>query len=138
MLVSSLNISQSFNYTPYLFYKKRFNSEINSFCIWTPETVSPPETDSMQHVKYIICLKDPARDLVGHFYHFCKLTSDLENRISFFDTLIEVSQFFNFFIKFIFFYFIIEIFWTGNECNIRPGKHESRSLNMCLHIRRKK
>jgi hypothetical protein len=27
--------SQSFNYTPYLFYKKRFKSEINSFCIWT-------------------------------------------------------------------------------------------------------
>jgi hypothetical protein len=26
---------QSFNYTPYFFYKKRFKSEINSFCIWT-------------------------------------------------------------------------------------------------------
>jgi len=35
MLVSSFNLSQSFNYTPYLFYKKRFKSEINSFCIWT-------------------------------------------------------------------------------------------------------
>jgi hypothetical protein len=35
MLVSSFNISQSFNYTPYLFYKKLFKSEINSFCIWT-------------------------------------------------------------------------------------------------------
>ncbi len=38
MLVSSFNLSQSFNYTPYLFYKKRFKSEINSFCIWTPHT----------------------------------------------------------------------------------------------------
>ncbi len=35
MLVSSFNLSQSFNYTSYLFYKKRFKSEINSFCIWT-------------------------------------------------------------------------------------------------------
>ncbi len=30
MLVSSFNISQSVNYTPYLFYKKRFKSEILS------------------------------------------------------------------------------------------------------------
>jgi hypothetical protein len=35
MLVSSFNLSQSFSYTPYLFYKKPFKSEINSFCIWT-------------------------------------------------------------------------------------------------------
>jgi hypothetical protein len=36
MLVSSFNLSQSFNYTPYLFfYKIRFKSEINYFCIWT-------------------------------------------------------------------------------------------------------
>jgi hypothetical protein len=35
MLVSSFNLSQSFNYTPYLFSKKWFKSEINSFCIWT-------------------------------------------------------------------------------------------------------
>jgi hypothetical protein len=35
MLVSSFNLSQSFNYTPYLFYKKRLKSEINCFCIWT-------------------------------------------------------------------------------------------------------
>ncbi len=35
MLVSSFNLLKSFNYTPYLFYKKRFKSEINSFCIWT-------------------------------------------------------------------------------------------------------
>ncbi len=34
MLVSSFNLLQSFNYTPYLFYKKLFKSEINSFCIW--------------------------------------------------------------------------------------------------------
>ncbi len=32
MLFSSFNLSQSFNYTPFLFYKKRFKSEINSFC----------------------------------------------------------------------------------------------------------
>jgi hypothetical protein len=32
MLVSSFNLSQSFNYTPYLFYKKRSKSEIISFC----------------------------------------------------------------------------------------------------------
>jgi hypothetical protein len=36
MLVSSFNLSQSFNYTPYLFYKKnRFKTEIISFCIRT-------------------------------------------------------------------------------------------------------
>jgi hypothetical protein len=35
MLVSSFNLSQSFNYTLYLFHKKRFKSEINSFCIGT-------------------------------------------------------------------------------------------------------
>jgi hypothetical protein len=35
MLVGSFNLSQSFNYMPYLFYKKWFKSEINSFCIWT-------------------------------------------------------------------------------------------------------
>jgi hypothetical protein len=35
MSVSSFNLSQSFNYTPYLFYKKWFKSEINFFCIWT-------------------------------------------------------------------------------------------------------
>ncbi len=34
MLVSSFNLSQSFNDTPYLFYIKRSKSEINSFCIW--------------------------------------------------------------------------------------------------------
>ncbi len=35
MLISSFDLSQSFNYTPYLIYKKRFKSEINSFCLWT-------------------------------------------------------------------------------------------------------
>ncbi len=35
-MVTSFNLTQSFNYTPYLIYKKRFKSEINSFCIWTP------------------------------------------------------------------------------------------------------
>ncbi len=35
MLVSSFNLSQSFNYTPYLFYKNQFKSEINSFYKWT-------------------------------------------------------------------------------------------------------
>jgi hypothetical protein len=35
MLVTSFNLLQSFNYTPYPFYKKMFKSEINSFCIWT-------------------------------------------------------------------------------------------------------
>jgi hypothetical protein len=39
MLVSSFNFLQSFNYTPYLFYKKRFKSEINSFCIWTRKRI---------------------------------------------------------------------------------------------------
>jgi hypothetical protein len=33
MLVSSFNLSQSFNYAPYLFCEKRFKSEINCFCI---------------------------------------------------------------------------------------------------------
>ncbi len=35
MLVCSFNLSQSFNYAPYLFYAKQFKSEISSFCIWT-------------------------------------------------------------------------------------------------------
>jgi hypothetical protein len=35
MLVSSFNLSQSFNYAPYVFCKKRFKSEINCFCIRT-------------------------------------------------------------------------------------------------------
>jgi hypothetical protein len=39
MLVRSFNLSQSFNYTSYLFNKKRFKSEINSFCIWTLKRV---------------------------------------------------------------------------------------------------
>jgi hypothetical protein len=34
-LVSRFNVLKSFNYTPNLFYKKLFKSEINSFCIWT-------------------------------------------------------------------------------------------------------
>ncbi len=33
MLVSSFNLSQSFNQAPYLFCKRRFKSEINCFCI---------------------------------------------------------------------------------------------------------
>ncbi len=32
MLVGSFNLSQSFNYAPYLFCKKQFKSEINCFC----------------------------------------------------------------------------------------------------------
>jgi hypothetical protein len=35
MLVSSFNLSQSFNYVPYLFCKTQFKSEINCFCIWS-------------------------------------------------------------------------------------------------------
>ena len=35
MLVNSFNLSQSFNYAQYLFYKKRFKTEINCFCIRT-------------------------------------------------------------------------------------------------------
>ncbi len=35
MLVSNFNLSQSLNYTPYLFYIKQFKSEINSYCKWT-------------------------------------------------------------------------------------------------------
>jgi hypothetical protein len=38
MLVSSFILSQSFNYAPYLFCKKRFKSEINCFCIRTQGT----------------------------------------------------------------------------------------------------
>jgi hypothetical protein len=34
LLVSRFNLLQSFNYTPYLFYKKQFKSKISSFCIW--------------------------------------------------------------------------------------------------------
>ncbi len=37
MLVSSFNLSQSFNYAPYLFCKKRFKSEIICFCIRTQQ-----------------------------------------------------------------------------------------------------
>ncbi len=38
MLGSSFNLSQSFNYAPYLFCKKRFKAEINCFCIRTQES----------------------------------------------------------------------------------------------------
>jgi hypothetical protein len=38
MLVSSFNLSQSINYAPYIFCKKRFKSEINCFCIRTLTT----------------------------------------------------------------------------------------------------
>ncbi len=37
MLVSSCNLSQSFNYASYLFLKKRFKSEVNCFCIRTQD-----------------------------------------------------------------------------------------------------
>ncbi len=40
MLVSSFNLSQSFNYAPYLFCKKWFKSEINCFCIRTQGRVN--------------------------------------------------------------------------------------------------
>ncbi len=39
-LVSRFNLVQSFRYTPYLFYKKRFKSEINSLCIWTRDNTT--------------------------------------------------------------------------------------------------
>jgi hypothetical protein len=51
MLVSSFNLSKSFNYTPYLFYKKWFKSEINSFCIWTLTTVQHFAANA-KHSKY--------------------------------------------------------------------------------------
>ncbi len=35
MLINSFNLSQSFNYTHYLFYKKRYKTEIYCFCIRT-------------------------------------------------------------------------------------------------------
>jgi hypothetical protein len=35
------NLLQSFNYLPYLFYKKRSKSAINSFCIWTRNLKKP-------------------------------------------------------------------------------------------------
>ncbi len=35
------SLLQSFNYTPYLLYKKRFKSQINSFCIWTQASPTP-------------------------------------------------------------------------------------------------
>jgi hypothetical protein len=35
IVVSRFYLLQSFSYTPYLFYKKLFKSEISSFCIWT-------------------------------------------------------------------------------------------------------
>jgi hypothetical protein len=39
MLVSSFNLLHSFNNTHYIFYKKRFKSEINSFCtVYGPST----------------------------------------------------------------------------------------------------
>ncbi len=56
----SFNLLQSFNYTPYLFYKNRFKSEINSFCIWTLTTfdnlnlinVSEPEHPCLPGVSF--------------------------------------------------------------------------------------
>ncbi len=48
MLVSSFNLWQSFNQTLYPFYKKRFKSEINSFCIWTQERKT--EIKNLKHI----------------------------------------------------------------------------------------
>ncbi len=57
MLGRSFNLSQSFNYTPYLFYKKQFKSEINSFCIWTQHhPIQLPSADApseQKKIKYI-------------------------------------------------------------------------------------
>ncbi len=57
MLVSSFNLSQSFNYTPYLFYKKQFKSEINSFCIWALDCYLPhPSNIALSFCFHASCL----------------------------------------------------------------------------------
>jgi hypothetical protein len=61
MLVSSCNLSQSFNHTPYLFYKKRFKSVINSFCIWTLVNVTP----TMQELLSISCKSSLLVSILG-------------------------------------------------------------------------
>jgi hypothetical protein len=44
LLVSNFNLSQSFNYAPYLFSEKQFKSEINCFCIRTLGSVDQART----------------------------------------------------------------------------------------------
>ncbi len=58
MFVSSFNLSQSFNYTPYLFYKKWFKSQISSFCIWTLD-VEHGESASCSGQAYVLFLQIP-------------------------------------------------------------------------------
>jgi hypothetical protein len=50
MLVSSFNLSQSFNDTPYLFYKKRFKkrSIVSVYGPWCAGEL-PPEQDDSRH-----------------------------------------------------------------------------------------
>jgi hypothetical protein len=56
MLVSSFNLSQSFIYTPLLFYKKQFKSEINSFCIWTLYTLTSYNVYENHHILPVLTL----------------------------------------------------------------------------------
>jgi hypothetical protein len=59
MLVSNFNLLQSFNYMAYLFYKKRFKSEINSVCILTqfhfPEHIIGNQTFILDSHRPFLC-----------------------------------------------------------------------------------
>jgi hypothetical protein len=47
------NVGQQFNYTPYLFFKKWFKSEITSFCIWTQKYRNNHITKAINYSFYL-------------------------------------------------------------------------------------
>ncbi len=75
MLVSCFNLSQSFNCTPYLFYKKRFKSEINSFCIWTLEVLENTSENRQRNFSAQKNL-DPVININDHSWSGLWLTLD--------------------------------------------------------------
>jgi hypothetical protein len=56
LVVNSFNLLQSFNYTHYLFYKKRFKTETNCFCIQTlkgeggTKTLNPSQEGELHEI----------------------------------------------------------------------------------------
>ncbi len=74
MLVSSLNLSQSFNYAPYLYCKKQFKTEINCFCIRTLYA------ESVYIIKYECALVHAFRD--GQKVRGCESSSNNLGAIS--------------------------------------------------------
>ncbi len=87
MLVRSFNVSQSFNYTSYLFYKKFFKSEMNtgfirgilrgvryakSLRVLFLHRRSPSWTTLVLYSRVVFIFNEPTRNLASTtVYHFC-------------------------------------------------------------------